>query len=82
MQVYQPHLISAILNEPWAIDEKAVHDLSVTIGNILNQGVVFEKGEPVTPSTQSVLLIRIKVGQLQEMPEHQQPDIIMEFIKR
>jgi signal peptide peptidase SppA len=55
MQVYQPHLISAILNEPWAIEEKAVHDLSVTIGNILNQGVVFEKGEPVAPSTHVVI---------------------------
>lgn len=49
MRPYQPHLISAILSEPWAIAEKFVLDQAVTIGHILKGDVLFEKGSPVEP---------------------------------
>jgi len=56
MKPYQPHLISAILSEPWAITEKFVNDQAVTIAHILNGDVLFEKGSPVEPIIKSIPL--------------------------
>lgn len=55
MRVFQPHLISAILSEPWAIHEKAVSDYAPIIANILNKDVVFDAGEPIQPKIIAVI---------------------------
>jgi len=54
MKPYQPHLIAAILSEPWAISEKYVIDQAVIISNIINGDVLFEKGSPVEPVMKSI----------------------------
>jgi signal peptide peptidase SppA len=54
MRAFQPHLVSAILTEPWAIYEKVVSDYAPIVLNILNKDVVFDAGEPVLPSAISV----------------------------
>lgn len=54
MKPYQPHLVAAILSEPWAISEKYAIDQAVIISNIINGDVLFEKGSPVEPIIKSV----------------------------
>lgn len=50
----QPHLISAILNEPWAINEDAIQGLVPLISNIFNPAIEFEEGKPTLPETLSI----------------------------
>jgi len=54
MRPYQPHLISAILSEPWAIYEKFVLDQAITINHILKGDVLFEKGNPIEPVIKAI----------------------------
>jgi len=49
-----PHLISAIINEPWAISEDSVLGLSQIISNIFNPNIAFEPGTPTLPSLHAV----------------------------
>jgi signal peptide peptidase SppA len=46
----QPHFISAILNEPWAISEEAAIGLSSILSRIFDPTIEFEKGSPLPPS--------------------------------
>ncbi len=46
----QPHFISAILNEPWAISEIHALGLSSLLSRIFDPKIEFEKGSPSLPS--------------------------------
>jgi ClpP class serine protease len=45
----QPHLIQAILNEPWAIQPEWVSAYAHLIDNVFSKNLEFEKAEPVLP---------------------------------
>jgi signal peptide peptidase SppA len=49
-----PHLISAILTEPWAISEEAVIGLSHIVSGIFNPDIAFEAGTPTLPRIHAV----------------------------
>lgn len=49
MKVLNPHLIHAILSEPWAISEEAAHGLSPLVANIFDPRFEFEAGEAIKP---------------------------------
>lgn len=49
-----PHLISAILNEPWAISEESALAFSQILSNIFNPNIAFEPGTPTLPSLHAV----------------------------
>lgn len=47
--MFQPHLIHAIINEPWAIHPDALDSFYPLIQSILSSGLEFEKGTPSLP---------------------------------
>lgn len=49
MKVLNPHLIHAILSEPWAISEEAAHGLAPIVANIFDPRFEFEAAEPIKP---------------------------------
>ncbi len=49
----QPHFISAVINEPWAISEEAAVGLHSIISRIFDPNIAFEKGSPQLPSLHS-----------------------------
>jgi signal peptide peptidase SppA len=53
--ILHPYLASTILNEPWAINPDAITGYAPIIGNILNNNISFERGEPVLPSVVSAI---------------------------
>ncbi len=53
----QPHLIHAILNEPWAIHEDSIPAYSHLVDSLFNKNIAFEKGEPVLPSVHAGAVI-------------------------
>lgn len=47
----QPHLINAILHEPWAIMPESINAFAPLIDSLFNPNLAFERAEPVLPYT-------------------------------
>jgi len=57
-----PHLISAILNEPWAISREYVLGSSSLISSIFDSKIAFERGEPALPTMHDIIARRSATG--------------------
>ena len=56
MKVFQPHIVSAILTEPWAMSEYHAQMLSPLVNSIFNPKIEFEAGEAILPATSAVVI--------------------------
>ena len=54
MKIVSPHLISAILQEPWAISPDHAHALSPLLASVFEPNLEFEAKEPIAPISMAV----------------------------